>query len=70
MLKVLLQTMVVQKLSEEVQKTLNEYAKTILFDTGKSSIQSTICSCIRVISLEFLKNIQTLNLLLKVILIV
>ncbi|WP_166959603.1 OmpA family protein [Yeosuana marina] len=28
------------EVSEEVQKTLNEYAKTILFDTGKSSIQS------------------------------
>ena len=28
------------EVSEEVQKTLNEYAKTILFDTGKSSIKS------------------------------
>ena len=27
------------EVSAEVQKTLNEYAKTILFDTGKSSIQ-------------------------------
>ncbi|AXP80745.1 Outer membrane porin F precursor [Mariniflexile rhizosphaerae] len=28
------------EVSEEVQKTLNAYAKTILFDTGKSSIKS------------------------------
>jgi OmpA-OmpF porin, OOP family len=28
------------EVSEELQKTLNEYAKTILFDTGKSSIKS------------------------------
>ncbi|MFD1161419.1 OmpA family protein [Hwangdonia seohaensis] len=28
------------EVSEAVQKTLNEYAKTILFDTGKSSIKS------------------------------
>ncbi len=28
------------EVTEEVQKTLNEYAKTILFDTGKSSIKS------------------------------
>ena len=28
------------EVSEEVQKTLNEYAKTILFDTGKSNIKS------------------------------
>jgi len=28
------------EVSEEVQKTLNEYAKTILFDTGKSSIKA------------------------------
>ncbi len=28
------------EVSAEVQKTLNEYAKTILFDTGKSSIKS------------------------------
>ncbi|WNH14112.1 OmpA family protein [Thalassobellus suaedae] len=28
------------EVSEEVQKTLNEYAKTILFDTGKSTIKS------------------------------
>lgn len=28
------------EVSEEVQKTLNEYAKTILFDTGKSTIKA------------------------------
>ncbi|KJD33973.1 cell envelope biogenesis protein OmpA [Tamlana nanhaiensis] len=28
------------EVTEEVQKTLNEYAKTILFDTGKSSIKA------------------------------
>jgi len=28
------------EVSEEIQKTLNEYAKTILFDTGKSSIKT------------------------------
>ena len=28
------------EVTEEVQKTLNEYAKTILFDSGKSSIKS------------------------------
>ncbi|TYA74303.1 OmpA family protein [Seonamhaeicola marinus] len=28
------------EVTEEVQKTLNEYAKTILFDTGKSSIKT------------------------------
>ncbi|GAA4268931.1 OmpA family protein [Hyunsoonleella aestuarii] len=28
------------EVTEEVQKTLNEYAKTILFDTGKASIKS------------------------------
>ncbi|WP_242203138.1 OmpA family protein [Aestuariivivens insulae] len=28
------------EVTEEVQKTLNEYAKTILFDTGKSTIKS------------------------------
>jgi outer membrane protein OmpA-like peptidoglycan-associated protein len=28
------------EVSEEVQKTLNEYAKTILFDTGKSNIKT------------------------------
>ena len=28
------------EVSDEVQKTLNEYAKTILFDTGKSSIKA------------------------------
>ncbi|WP_010179045.1 OmpA family protein [Aquimarina agarilytica] len=30
----------VKKVTAEVQKTLNEYAKTILFDTGKSSIKT------------------------------
>lgn len=32
------------EVSEEVQKTLNEYAKTILFDTGKSSIKKQSAS--------------------------
>jgi len=31
---------VVKVVTEEVQKTLNDYAKTILFDTGKSTIKA------------------------------
>jgi len=40
------------ELSEAVQKSLNEYAKTILFDTGKSSIKSH--------SAEVLENITAI----------
>ena len=40
MLKVLLLTTGCPEVTAAVQKQLNEYAKTILFDTGKSSIKA------------------------------